>query len=281
MRQAGSLSTAVARRWPWGAWGANGGIGVGINGAGTRAHGAPPNPHLTPPRPLRYGMGSPRPPLTLERPAARTRFRWRFAVWSSPAGAADRARDPPRPSRSRHCIASSGGNGTMKHRVVVLLVTLAALVAAAPSALAAPPTHEREAIDATFTDEESCGFPVEIHLTGFVLRIEWVDEDGSVRRIEASPRARRPLRTWTPGRASRSTPPGLCTLPRIQTEASLWLARVTGGSVTTLRPVRRDSSRSRVTGSFPLMRRATKTFASSAASATSVQSLPLEPRGGR
>ena len=78
----------------------------------------------------------------------------------------------------------------MKHRVVVLLVTLAALVAAAPSALAAPPTHEREAIDATFTDEESCGFPVEIHLTGFVLRIEWVDEDGSVRRIEAFPQGK-------------------------------------------------------------------------------------------
>jgi hypothetical protein len=87
-----------------GGWGANGGIGVGSNGAGTRAHGAPPNPHLTPPRPLRYGMGSPRPPLTLDRPAARTRFRWRFAVWSSPTGAADRARDPPRPSRSRLCI---------------------------------------------------------------------------------------------------------------------------------------------------------------------------------
>ena len=81
----------------------------------------------------------------------------------------------------------------MERRVVVLLVTLAALVAAVPSALAAPPTHEREPIDATFTDEESCGFPVEIHLTGFVLRIEWVNEDGSVRRIEAFPQGKATL----------------------------------------------------------------------------------------
>jgi hypothetical protein len=81
----------------------------------------------------------------------------------------------------------------MKHRVVVLLVTLAALVAAAPSALAAPPTHEREPIDATFTDEASCDFPVEIHLTGFVVRIEWVNEDGSVRRIEAFPQGKATL----------------------------------------------------------------------------------------
>ena len=46
-----------------------------------------------PPPPVRYGIGSPRPPLTLERPAARTRgFRRRFAVWSCPPGGADRAR---------------------------------------------------------------------------------------------------------------------------------------------------------------------------------------------
>jgi hypothetical protein len=86
----------------------------------------------------------------------------------------------------------SGKERFMKHRVVVLLVTLAALVAAAPSALAAPPTHERVPIDDEFTDE-SCGFPVEIQLTGFVHTITWVNEDGSVRRIEAFPQGKATL----------------------------------------------------------------------------------------
>jgi hypothetical protein len=75
----------------------------------------------------------------------------------------------------------------MKRLAVVLLVTLAALVAA-PSAQAAPPTHERVPIDETFTDE-SCGFPVQVQLTGFMLVIEWVDEDGTTRRFEAFPQA--------------------------------------------------------------------------------------------
>jgi hypothetical protein len=78
----------------------------------------------------------------------------------------------------------------MKRLAVVLLVTLAALVAAAPSAQAAPPTHEREFVDRTFTEGELCGFLVEIHQTGFVIRIEWVDEDGNVRRIEAFPQGK-------------------------------------------------------------------------------------------
>jgi hypothetical protein len=78
------------------------------------------------------------------------------------------------------------GNGTMKRRIVVLLLTLLALVMAAPSAQAAPPTHERMPADFDGVDE-TCGFPVEIHQTGFVIAIEWVDEDGSLRRIEAYP----------------------------------------------------------------------------------------------
>jgi hypothetical protein len=80
----------------------------------------------------------------------------------------------------------SEGSGTMKRLAVVLLLTLLALVAAAPSALAAKPTHERTPVDDVFIDT-SCGFPVEIHTTGFVLAIEWVDEDGSLRRFEAYP----------------------------------------------------------------------------------------------
>jgi hypothetical protein len=78
------------------------------------------------------------------------------------------------------------GNGTMKRRIVVLLLTLLALVMAAPNAQAAPPTHERMPADFDGVDE-TCGFPVEIHQTGFVIAIEWVDEDGSLRRIEAYP----------------------------------------------------------------------------------------------
>jgi hypothetical protein len=77
----------------------------------------------------------------------------------------------------------------MKRLTVVLLLALMALVAAAPSALAAKPTHERVPIDDVLVDE-SCGFPVEVHTTGFLLAIEWVDEDGSLRRFEAYPQLR-------------------------------------------------------------------------------------------
>ena len=77
----------------------------------------------------------------------------------------------------------------MKRLTVVFLVTLAALVAAAPSAQAAPPTHEQVPIDDEVGDE-SCGFPVQVHVTGFMLVIEWVDEDGTTRRFEGFPQAR-------------------------------------------------------------------------------------------
>ena len=90
--------------------GANGGIGVGINGAGTRTHGAPPNLRLTRlPVPSGTGWGSPSPPLTLDRPVARTRFRRRFAACGSRGGGSNRARDPPTHAGIRHCIASLEG----------------------------------------------------------------------------------------------------------------------------------------------------------------------------
>jgi hypothetical protein len=76
----------------------------------------------------------------------------------------------------------------MKRLAVVFLATLAALVAAAPSAQAAPPTHERVPVDETVIDE-SCGFRVQTHVTGFVVTIEWVDEQGT-RRFEAFPQGR-------------------------------------------------------------------------------------------
>ena len=77
----------------------------------------------------------------------------------------------------------------MKRLTVVLLVTLAACVVATSSAQAAPPTHERVRVDETFIDE-SCGFRVQTHVTGFVVTIEWVDEDGTTRRFEAFPQGR-------------------------------------------------------------------------------------------
>ena len=73
----------------------------------------------------------------------------------------------------------------MKRRIVVLLLTLLALVIAAPSAQAAPPTHERLPADFDGVDD-TCGFPVEIHQTGFLIAIQWVDQDGSLRRIDRS-----------------------------------------------------------------------------------------------
>jgi hypothetical protein len=78
----------------------------------------------------------------------------------------------------------------MKRLAVVFLATLAALVAAAPSAQAAPPTHQRVPIDETPFIDRSCGFPVQVQLTGIMLVIEWVDEDGTTRRFEGFPQAK-------------------------------------------------------------------------------------------
>jgi len=55
-----------------------------------------------------------------------------------------------------------------------------------------PPTHERIPADFDGIDE-SCGFPVEIHQTGFVVAIQWVSQDGSSHRIEAYPQVKATL----------------------------------------------------------------------------------------
>jgi hypothetical protein len=114
-----------------------------------------------------------------------------LSVWGDDVGRRDRARGPPAGCAVviRNCIAFPKRNRIMKRLTVVFLVTLAALVAAAPSAQAAPPTHERVPIDDEFTDQ-SCGFPVQVHVTGFMLVIEWADEDGTIRRFEGFPQAR-------------------------------------------------------------------------------------------
>lgn len=73
----------------------------------------------------------------------------------------------------------------MRGLLLTLVVTLPLLVLA-PSALAAKPTHERLPIDDEFVDD-SCGFPVNVDQTGYVVRITWTAEDGSVRVKEAYP----------------------------------------------------------------------------------------------
>jgi hypothetical protein len=89
----------------------------------------------------------------------------------------------------------------MKRLAVVFLATLAALVAAVPSAQAAPPTHDLVPINETFTDNEACDFPVQGHVTGFMLIIEWVDEDGTTRRFEGFPQAKLTLTNLTTGKS--------------------------------------------------------------------------------
>jgi hypothetical protein len=109
-------------------------------------------------------------------------------VWGDDTGRPDQARGPPDAlSPALHRFFER--NRIMKRLAVVLLLTLAAVAVAAPSAQAAPPTHEQVPIDDEFIDE-SCGFPVQGHVTGFMLVIEWVDKDGTTRRFEGFPQAR-------------------------------------------------------------------------------------------
>ena len=75
----------------------------------------------------------------------------------------------------------------MKRQAVMFLVTLVACLAAAATAQAAPPIIERVPIDDQFRDEDSCAFPVQVHVTGFLVHIEWVAQNGDVRFVEASP----------------------------------------------------------------------------------------------
>lgn len=78
----------------------------------------------------------------------------------------------------------------MRRLVVVLLVTLAALIAG-PSAQAAP-FPERVLVDDQFTTD-ACGFPVEVHITGFAIILEWPNEDGGFRFFAAGPQIKATL----------------------------------------------------------------------------------------
>jgi hypothetical protein len=80
----------------------------------------------------------------------------------------------------------------MKRLAVALALALPMMVVAAPSALAAKPTIQRVPINDTFVDT-SCGFPVEVHATGFMITIQWVDADGTTHTIGAFPQAKNTL----------------------------------------------------------------------------------------
>jgi hypothetical protein len=77
----------------------------------------------------------------------------------------------------------------MKRLTIAVLLVLPMLVVAAPSALAAKPTRQRDAVDDAFVDT-SCGFPVQVHATGLVDTIQWVDGDGNTRTIVTFPQAK-------------------------------------------------------------------------------------------
>ena len=88
----------------------------------------------------------------------------------------------------------------MKRRAVVFLVALAACLAAASTAQAAPPTIEQTPVDAQFVDEDSCAFRVGVHITGFAVHIQWVDQDGDIRFFEASPQLKLTLTNLDTGK---------------------------------------------------------------------------------
>ena len=96
----------------------------------------------------------------------------------------------------------------MKRLTVVFLVTRGACVAGASSAQAAPPTHQRVPVDQRLLDQ-SCGFLVQTHLTGFVLTIAWVDEDGTIRRFTAFPQGRATHSPFLSSAASATSVPSL------------------------------------------------------------------------
>src|SRR5262245_50612483 len=77
----------------------------------------------------------------------------------------------------------------MKRLAIAALLALPTLALAAPSALAAQPTRHRDSIAENFVDT-SCGFPVQVDVTGFVDAIQWVDADGNTRTIWTFPQAK-------------------------------------------------------------------------------------------
>ena len=115
----------------------------------------------------------------------------------------------------------------MKRLAIAVLLALPMMLATAPGALAAQPTIQREAIDDTRVDT-SCGFPVQVHTTGFVITIQWVDADGTTRTIQAFPQAKDTLTNLDTGTSIMVNISGLGISPRAPTAASPWSARACG-----------------------------------------------------
>jgi hypothetical protein len=111
-------------------------------------------------------------------------------VWGDLTGRPARPRGPPPDAGWIRLHRFSEGNGTMKRLSVLLLVTLAALLAA-PSAQAAQPTVERFPVNNQGIDDETCGFPVETTIIGSVVAIRF--EEGRVLYIEADPQLKMTL----------------------------------------------------------------------------------------
>ena len=77
---------------------------------------------------------------------------------------------------------------------LIAIAAAAALVFAAPGALAAAPVQEVIQIDDTFT-HSNCGFPVEEHVQATLRSTSWYDESGA--RTREIVTASRSTITWT------------------------------------------------------------------------------------
>jgi hypothetical protein len=95
------------------------------------------------------------------------------------------------------------GADLMKIRRLALPALLAVPgLLAAPAASAAQPEITTVPADSTQVDE-SCGFPVEVVTTGFIVTKEWEDEDGSVRRLESFPQLKATFTNLETGESAR------------------------------------------------------------------------------
>jgi len=95
----------------------------------------------------------------------------------------------------------------MKRFALGLLVTMSVVLSASP-AFAAKPTIVKVSNDRTFI-LRSCGFPVRVHTTGFILDVFWTSADGSYREFQSYPQSKQTLtnlRTGTTIRTSLSGP---------------------------------------------------------------------------
>lgn len=77
----------------------------------------------------------------------------------------------------------------MKNALAVSLLVVTSSIVAVSTTIASPPTVTRTAIDTQFVDQ-SCGFAVTVHATGYIIDITWVLPNGSTRNIELGPQLR-------------------------------------------------------------------------------------------